>query len=187
MNEFKNKEEAEQYYKRNYRSFFDVGQGYYQEEADDNCLIDSEECSVFMTVEISSEKQDVRAKLYRIEKLTSLKIVNKLQLKFNEYLNNLYKVENPSNELILSWIIDVQDLSDDVYVKVPKKDILEYFNKNGYYSNVNTGSNFKEDDPDNHARYIIGQALENLETVGAIHRVIKQFASDWIERFGENK
>ena len=54
----------------------------------------------------------------------------------------------------------------------------------GYVDNANVGANFKEDDEENFALYIIGQCLNCLNKMGAIHPMACSMVGDWRKKFG---
>lgn len=81
---------------------------------------------------------------------------------------------------ILRWFKRLADVADDISVSVPTVEILGWFTSRGYEANVNCGDNFDADDRENVARWIIGQALSTLATVGAPHSIVHKFADEWL-------
>ena len=68
-------------------------------------------------------------------------------------------------------------------VRVDRERIIATFGAHGYVSGVNCGDAFDAEDRENVARWLIGQCLANLVSVGAIHGIVHKFADDWIEKF----
>ncbi len=84
---------------------------------------------------------------------------------------------------ILDWLCEIQPVADTSGVALDRKKIVRAFVDHGFKANVNTHKNFKADDKDNVARYIIGQAMDGLEVVGAPHHVLIRFVDDWKKKF----
>lgn len=84
---------------------------------------------------------------------------------------------------VLHWTKRYQPYSDYSGVNVPKEEILTLFTKNGYEVNANTYEKFKSEDPENHARWIIGQALDGIDKIGAMHPMVVTFTERWENKF----
>lgn len=108
-----------------------------------------------------------------------------LQLKLDALLQKLPSLNFADVTSVLDWLCELQEPTDHIGTVAPVNAILARFALKGYYPNVNTGANFKKDDGDNYARYIIGQALENLTRVGSIHGFIHHFTAGWKLQFGK--
>ena len=80
---------------------------------------------------------------------------------------------------ILDWLCNIQQAADYVGVSIDTEKIVQTFKKNGFFTNVNTDDDFDGNDEENVARYIIGQALDGFETVGAPHPVLLSFVEKW--------
>jgi len=86
---------------------------------------------------------------------------------------------------VIKWVEDFQDPSDYIGLKKDPKKIVKIFAEHGYFASVNLGSQFHAEDKDNVARYIVGQALDGLNFIGAIHGMIHSFIEDWRKKSGE--
>lgn len=86
---------------------------------------------------------------------------------------------------VIKWVEDFQDPSDYIGLKKDPQKVVKIFAEHGYFASVNLGSQFHAEDKDNVARYIVGQALDGLNFIGAIHRMIHSFIEDWRKKFGE--
>lgn len=80
---------------------------------------------------------------------------------------------------VLDWLAAMQGPSDLVGVSVPKAQIVEAFAAHGFYPGVNCGPDFRRGDRDNELHWLVGQALETLDKMGAIHGIFLRFADDW--------
>jgi hypothetical protein len=90
-----------------------------------------------------------------------------------------------SNQMeVLNWLNELAPLSDDVGVHVPSSQILKHFKKNGYAPGVFCGDAFVKGDKNIHARYLAGQALSCLQSMGAIHPVFQSMFESWKKEFG---
>ena len=83
---------------------------------------------------------------------------------------------------VLDWLCSIQDATDHVGVSVNKVKIINKFRAHGFDPNVNCGKHFKPDDRENVFRWLVGQALDGLQSV-AIHGIIHEFAADWKSKF----
>jgi hypothetical protein len=84
---------------------------------------------------------------------------------------------------VIDWMEAIADPSDHVGVFMFTEAIIGAFNARGFVADVNVGEDFDGEDSDNFARYLIGQGLSNLSTVGAIHSIFHKFAADWRSKF----
>lgn len=84
---------------------------------------------------------------------------------------------------LLSWCAQYQEPSDRVGVNTHAKEVCAIFADHGYLPNVNLGVDYRADDADNSARYLIGQALHGLEVVGAVHGIYQKFYGEWLAKF----
>lgn len=117
------------------------------------------------------------------EEVNREKEKKEIQDKINCLIGQLPSIDFSKQEKVLDWLCKFQPLSDHTNVKTDASKILKIFEKHGYRPGINVGKNFQEENPDNHARYIVGQSLENLQAVDAIHPVVHKFAKDWKKKF----
>lgn len=88
-----------------------------------------------------------------------------------------------SDVAVLDWLDRFQDPSDNTTIRTDTKRVIEGLKAAGYVSNANCGPAFNESDRDNYARYLVGQALSCLESVGAIHQVFGTMHERWKAKF----
>jgi hypothetical protein len=108
------------------------------------------------------------------------------QTEAKELMKQLPKLNFKSNLEVIGWLYKIQPFTDYIGAMSSdqKNEIISTLTNNGFLSGVNTGKDFKKDDEDNFARYVIGQALSGLTgMVGAIHHMVGQFAKEWKEKF----
>lgn len=97
-------------------------------------------------------------------------------------VRDLATLDFKNDVAVLDWLCAIQDSTDHVSVAVDKRAIIAAFDAAGFKPSVNCGPAFKADDRDNVFRYIVGQALDGLQSV-AIHGIIHKFAGDWKAKF----
>lgn len=120
---------------------------------------------------------------YQSEKLKSQNLNRLVQSKLDDQMTKLESLDFANHKQVLQWLCDIQDYTDTVNVKVPVATIVSIFEENGYYPNVNTGDNLRPDDASNVAHYIVGQCLDCLNNMGAIHGIVHRFTKEWNEKF----
>lgn len=97
-------------------------------------------------------------------------------------VQDLATLDFKNDVAVLDWICAIQDSTDHVGVAVNKPAIASAFAAAGYEPAVNIGKDFKPDDRDNVFRYIVGQALNCLQSV-AIHGMTHTFVANWKDKF----
>jgi hypothetical protein len=106
-----------------------------------------------------------------------------LQIQINSAMAELPSLNFHDLAVVIEWFKRIQEGSDHIYVHTPSREIVETFLAQGYEIGVNCGEAFDETSADNYGRWLIGQALQNLSTLGAIHQVYHKFSDEWRERF----
>lgn len=85
---------------------------------------------------------------------------------------------------VLNWIYKFQPVSEHSDVIKDNGKVFKVFTAHGYLPNVNVGSEFNAEDPDNFARYIVGQVLQELRTEpGQINSHLLGYIEMWREKF----
>ena len=140
------------------------------------------------TVDIVKTQWDIECQRRHDEHLKS----EEYALRQEEYLKDMRESEAKVKNLMLSppdfadlnsvitWLEQLADL-DNISVKY--EGIIELFRENEFYPNVNCKENFNKDDKENVARWLIGQALDGIQTFGAIHPIYTKFADEWRVKF----
>lgn len=129
------------------------------------------------------EKEYKSSEEYQAKSLMDQSEILENQIILDNEIENLKTLDFNNYEMVLDWFCKIQDVTDRVGVKFDKKSVIQIFENNGYFIGVNTGDNFNENDEGNFARYIVGQCLGFLDTVGAIHHVVHRFTQQWKQKF----
>lgn len=103
-----------------------------------------------------------------------------LQNKANACMEKLPKLLFSDAAGLLEWLCDIHDARDHIGVKVDNDLILRTFAAHGYFPNMNTGADFNENDRENFAGWIIGQAIQH-----PCPPLVKDFTEKWKARFGQ--
>ncbi len=151
---------------------------------DDTSTIESVVGGFHSELEKSSEEYKKSDK-YKADQLKDEQERNKMQLEANALMQELPKLNFKDNVQLLEWLCRIQPATDRIGVKTTKTEIIKIFNDNGFATGANTGKNFKENDEDNFARYIIGHALSGLDEFGTIHHMVIKFTNDWKQKFNK--
>jgi hypothetical protein len=106
----------------------------------------------------------------------------RMQARCDHLIGRLPSLDFASLSAVLDWIGAFQPASDR-RVNFSREDVVSTFAKHGYYANMNVDDEFDPEGASNVAHYIVGQAIDHLATVGAIHPMIPAFADDWREKF----
>lgn len=75
------------------------------------------------------------------------------------------------------------DVADKRIPPDGRQALLDAYTTAGYVANDCTGRDFVETNPENFARYIIGQALAGISTVGTPHGMTQVFRERWDKAF----
>lgn len=85
----------------------------------------------------------------------------------------------------IHWLQAFAEVADDVDVDKPSGLILRIFARAGYEPNVNVGDEYKPGDRENVGRWLIGQGLDGIRSVGSPHPILLDFADQWEEEFNQ--
>lgn len=86
-------------------------------------------------------------------------------------------------EAVIDWCTEFQTASDHVGVSYDRDTVVRAFVDHGYMVNANVGDDFDGENEENFAKYLVGQALDGIQTVGAPHQVLHHFAEQWKAKF----
>ena len=93
----------------------------------------------------------------------------------------MHKTLNPEDvPAVLRWLMRYEETAGDVDVKKDRLEVLDWFLSHGFEVGVNVGPAFDANDRENVARYIIGQALDGIQSMGCPHPVVSKFANEWL-------
>lgn len=123
---------------------------------------------------------------YKIKKEREKMELKHLNKQANEYMNQLNTVDFNNYGELLKWLECIQPLTNTMGINTLDHQMVDVFMNNGFEPNVNTGEDLIEEDEENFARYIIGQCLDQLQDVGAIHPMVVVFIEQWKNKFKKN-
>ncbi len=95
----------------------------------------------------------------------------------------LHKLDFLDLKTVILWLERLQEVSAYEEVILPVSEILHSFRKNGYFPNENPKNESYKKDEEAYARWVIGQALGDLEYCGKIHQIIRLFTTAWKTKF----
>jgi hypothetical protein len=84
---------------------------------------------------------------------------------------------------VINWLERIREPSDHVGVDINAAGVVEKFEDHGFKLGVNCGDDFDGENEENFARWLIGQALDNLNSSGFIHQMFHTFAKDYRKKF----
>jgi len=135
------------------------------------------------------EGLDAQAKAYAespkgiAEKARQAAYQIELQKLADRLMAELPSLDFSNDVALLDWLHRLQDPSDYSGIRFDKEAVVKAFNDHGYVASANIGDDFNEDDRENYARYLVGQALSCLKSMGAIHQVFGTFHERWKAKF----
>lgn len=106
------------------------------------------------------------------------------QKEANIAVEDLQTLDFADNEQVLNWFCRIVVAVNEGNAQVPVSDIIQKFNEHGFVVGMNIGVSFDTDTEDDCAKYIVGQALDCLNTGGPIH-LTEIFTERWKERFAK--
>jgi hypothetical protein len=110
-----------------------------------------------------------------------------MQEKANQLIESLGSLDFSDYESVLEWMCNFQEASDHIGVSFDKSQVISTFKDHGFDIGVNTGDDFNGEDAENFAKYLVGKALDGINTVGAPHKIVHKFTNDWKQKFGRQK
>lgn len=101
----------------------------------------------------------------------------------NTLVSELQTLDFSDYQKVLFWVNQFQPYSNRTGVNSFSDTVLKTFAAHGYEINAYTGEAFDENNPEKYARYIIGQALDGISLIGAMHPLVESFTTKWKEKF----
>jgi len=102
-----------------------------------------------------------------------------LQAKADSLMLRLPRLDFADLSAVLDWLSEMEEPRDHVGVTVDVPRLVAEFTSRGYAPGVNCDTAFDADDPDNFARWIIGQAIKEPYYPG-----VRRFTEEWRKKFG---
>ncbi len=103
------------------------------------------------------------------------------QSEVTRLLRSLDSLDWATHHAPLRWWREFTEHADHVGVTFHRSYVLGQFHGHGYVTGVNCGRDFNKADPNNVARWIVGQCLEMTEKVGSPHPVSGKFITEWLD------
>ena len=135
-----------------------------------------EDQNKLMTEYLMSEEYIQKTKNFNTEQV-------KIQEKLNSIIQNEFPTSKSSKKDILIFLEKLQPYTDFIGLNVQVNKILNGLIKLGFKENVNCNELFKENDENNFADYIIGQAMDQLIETKHIHQSVCIHIKFWMEKF----
>ena len=108
------------------------------------------------------------------------KELKELNTKANYMMKQFDKINKQNKLDLINWLDEFQPLSDHIGVMYDRCWIISELHKAGYVAGMNCNTdNFTIQTTDEYADWLIGQCLDGLEKIGAIHQVVHKFAEEY--------
>jgi len=107
--------------------------------------------------------------------------IKKNQENIDKLINQLDTLDFSNVEKVLGWCAEFG--YSVVGTDTNKRKILNKLAENGYFPKVNIGPEFKGEDKENYARFLIGQFLSGIKINGRNYQVFGKFYDEWKEKF----
>jgi hypothetical protein len=111
------------------------------------------------------------------------KNIDEKQEQINELTKQLDTLDFSDVKKVLEWCVAFEGPSDRIGTRKDKNKILAKFAEYGYIPDMNIETDYKPDDKENSAKYIIGQALGGIEKYGYVDLAIHGSLDRWNARF----
>lgn len=120
---------------------------------------------------------------YKERKAAREKEEKELNTKAKYMVKKFDKIDKHNRLELINWLDEFQPLSDLIAVHFDKFHIISELNKAGYYAGMNCNTDdFIISTTDEFADWLIGQCIDGLEHIGAIHQVVHKFADEYREK-----
>jgi len=103
-----------------------------------------------------------------------------------EHIKTLSSLDFKDPLAPLEWLCKLQELGDMTYCKFDRQSVINAFATAGYTAGMNCDDKFNEKDQENYKGYIIGNALDGIQTIGCPQKVLHHFTKKYQEIFSLN-
>lgn len=108
------------------------------------------------------------------------KELNELNTKAKYMMKKFGKIDKQNKLELINWLDEFQPLSDHIGVTYDRCLLISELQKAGYIAGMNCNTDgFTISTTDEYADWLIGQCLDGLEKIGAIHQVVHRFAEEY--------
>jgi len=113
--------------------------------------------------------------------------IEKAQREVEKLVKELDILKFSDNLEMLNWCMKMQEVSDVIGVsdKVPREEIVNKFSEHGITPRMNVGRKDLRNDEDAWAKYIIGQAISDIQKDGYVKQAIYSQVNKWKEEFNK--
>jgi hypothetical protein len=127
---------------------------------------------------INSDEYKELEKKRQAKTLKDQNSLNKLISELDDIISN--------EDNLIAWLGSFSYLNDNLQINFNKEEIIQKLEESGYKRNVYTNENFVKDDKNICAKWLIGQALDNLHSGRRVHSMCQMFADDYKVKFLTN-
>ncbi len=106
-----------------------------------------------------------------------------LQAEMDALMQRFETLDYENLDELVQFFDDLAEPSDHIGVSFDRQRIVDKFAWHGFVVSMNCGDAFNRDDRENYAKYLIGQALDGLNSIGAIMGIYRKFAAEWRNKF----
>lgn len=132
-------------------------------------------------------EMDARAKAYR-ESPAGIAAAEKRaaeiaarQKEYDALVARLPDLDMADRPAVLRWLCRFQDAADDIGVaKHASRAVIDHFAQHGLVAGMNCDEYHDKDNPENVFGWIVGQAMDGIERVGAPMGILHHFAEQWL-------
>jgi hypothetical protein len=103
-----------------------------------------------------------------------------------EHIKTLSSLDFKDAVAPLTWLCKLQELGDMTYCKFDTQLVIKAFATAGYTAGMNCDDKSNEKDQENYKGYIIGNALDGIQTIGCPHQVLHHFTEKYQNIFSLN-
>lgn len=133
--------------------------------------------------ELARKSEEYRnSEQYQIDQKRQEERLASLQKKTNELIAEL-KTLSRDDDSIVKWIGAFAEVNDHMDLVYDRAEIINILESAGYKANAEVGNNAVKNDPSVFARWLIGQAIDNLARNMPIHPMATKFSNDYFELF----
>ncbi len=122
------------------------------------------------------------AEMEVLEKETALKKRNINERVYQKLLTDLWEMDYTDMETVLNWFHLFENIERSIESEEIRKEIIDVFMEHGYESNMNK-NDWKSDNRDDAAKFIIGESLYQIKKYWTLHQVVPTWIARWRTKF----
>lgn len=107
------------------------------------------------------------------------------QTAVDDMLEN-FEIAAAHPDTLIEWLGAFSEVNDHIGLTWDRKGLISRLNDLGYKSNDCVGNPLVATDKVVFAKWLVGQCIETLNSMGSIHPIAHKFANDYKEKFGNN-